>query len=158
MGRWLSKLTVKPGIQEPFLGIIQKRLAGGDDRDKMTNLCFDEMHIRKTYEYDHRNKQVYGNHKKMMVVMVRSLFSDWKEVVYFNFDTNMTKNLIEEIIVESRGKLVCPTLSLWDTVTKYSRLFDEFHGKTIYMGPLPINGQWNPCIFDCSRVRTGGAD
>ena len=105
MGRWLSKLTVKPGIQEPFLGIIQKRLEGGDEREKMANLCFDEMHIRKTYEYDHRNKQVFGNHKKMMVVMVRSLFSDWKEVVYFNFDTNMTKNLIEEIIVEceSRG-------------------------------------------------------
>ena len=42
------------------------------------------------------------------------------------------------IEAKSRGKLVCPTLSLWDTVTKYSRLFDEFHGKTIYMGPLPI--------------------
>ena len=42
------------------------------------------------------------------------------------------------IEAKSRSKLVCPTLNLWDTVTKYSRLFNEFHGKIIYMGPLPI--------------------
>ena len=109
MGIWLGKLTVKPGIQETNLNLVQNRFEVAEPRDKFALLCFDEMDIKKIYEYDHKNKQVYGNSKKVMVVMVRSLFSDWKETVYFNFNTNMTKDLLSSIILEceSKGIQIC---------------------------------------------------
>ena len=56
------------------------------------------------------------------------------------------------IEAKSRGKLVSPTRNLWDITVKYSRLFDQFHGKTIYMGPLPIETLHNLIIQEYGLV------
>lgn len=68
-------------------------------------LCFDEIDIKNKYEYDARSKTVYGNSKKMQVVMARGLIGKWKQIIYFDFNTQMSKELIDQIIIacESKG-------------------------------------------------------
>ena len=104
LNKWLGNVTCKPGIQETNLDLLKKRVESADEKDKLAVLCFDEMEIKKCYEYDHRNKQVYGPHKKLQVVILRSLFSNYKETIYFEFDRNMTLDLIEKLVIESESR------------------------------------------------------
>ena len=106
LGRWLNGVPCKPGVQTTNLGLVQKLLEGSELKDKQAVLSFDEMDIKKVYEYDNRNQQVYGPHKKLQVVMVRSLFSTWKETIYFQFDQNMTKELILSLVVECETRSI----------------------------------------------------
>ena len=106
--RWLSNFTCVPGLNNEFLTIIQKKLVGCEPKDRNAMLCFDEMEIKNKYEYDARSKQVYGNAKKLQVVMARGLTSKWKQIIFFDFNTPMTKSLMEQIILacEKKGLLV----------------------------------------------------
>ena len=47
---------------------------------KICVLSFDEMHI------DSKLDKILGPFKKVQVVLIRGLFSPWKQPVYFDFD------------------------------------------------------------------------
>ena len=81
-----------------------KKLSGCELQDRNTMLCFDEVDIKNKYEYDSRSKTVYGNSKKMQVVMARGLVGKWKQIIYFDFSTQMSKELIERIIIACEKK------------------------------------------------------
>jgi hypothetical protein len=100
MSKWLGQFSCKPGFNNNFIQIVEKKLQGEESLQKEAILMFDELDLKKTFEYDYVNKQVYGGYKKLQCVMVRGLFGSWKQLVYFNFDTNMTKDLITEIILQ----------------------------------------------------------
>ena len=98
--KWVQSFNCKPGLDSNFLLILKKKLEDATFQEKQAVVLFDEVNLRKVYQYDTRNKQVYQNHSKMQVVMVRSLFSNWKQVIFFDFDCNMTKDLLSHIIVK----------------------------------------------------------
>ena len=54
---------------------------------KNTELVYSRLHDR-----------VYGPHKKLVVVMARGLFSNWKQPVYFGFDRLVTSDLLLRIL------------------------------------------------------------
>ena len=97
--RWLSDFKIEPGLNNHFLDIVQKSLAGKESYQKQTILSFDEVDLKEVYEYDSRLKQVYGDAKKMQCVMARGLFDDWKQIIFFDFKTNMTLELLNKIII-----------------------------------------------------------
>ena len=98
--KWLDDLACKPGMSNNFLKIVEKKIQNSSPMGKKTVLCFDEITIKNCYEYDHRNKQVYGNSKKVQVVLARGLFSSWKQVIFFDFNKNMDKKLINDLILK----------------------------------------------------------
>ena len=98
-GRWLSEFHVSPGVNDSFLNIVQKSLEGSKKQERQTILSFDEIDLKKCYQYDSRQKQVFGPCKKMQVCMARGLFADWKQIIFFDFQTNMTKELLDKIII-----------------------------------------------------------
>ena len=98
--RWLCSLVCKPGLNSNFISLLGKKLENHNQYERQAALLFDEVSLMKVYQYDARNKQVYKNHDKMQVVMVRSLFSHWKQVIFFDFDCNMSKDLISTIILK----------------------------------------------------------
>jgi len=61
-------------------------------------LCFDEMDIKEIIQYDSVNKCVYGPAKKVQAVILRGLTSKWKQLIFYDFDVKMTKNLLLSII------------------------------------------------------------
>jgi len=48
--------------------------------------------------YDKISEQVIGPHKTVQVVMARGIIKSWKQVVYYNYDTPMTSDILLEII------------------------------------------------------------
>ena len=91
--RSISNISFKPGVQYINLDLIKQRVYGMDLKESQAVLVFDEMDIKKAIEYDNTLKQVYGPHKKLQVIMARSLVSNWKEIIFFQFDMNMNMNI-----------------------------------------------------------------
>lgn len=95
--RTLKKLKFQPGVNKVTMDALQTRANGMSDRDKQVVVGFDEMSLRVYFEYDSANDRVIGwvdlgNGKRLslpgeeaMVVMVRSLFGQWKQPIAFWF-------------------------------------------------------------------------
>ena len=49
---------------------------------------------------DKKNQKLYGPCKKAQVCVMRGLFSPQKQPVYYDFDKNMDKKLLNEIITK----------------------------------------------------------
>ena len=61
-------------------------------------LVFDEMSVHSTGEYDKRTDSILGPHKQLLVVLIRGLFTKWKQPVYFNFDIVLNSELFFEVV------------------------------------------------------------
>jgi hypothetical protein len=68
--------------------------------EKTTVLQFDEVKVKAVEEYNVAQDEILGPYKYMQVVMVRGLFSNWKQPVFIAFDQKMTKQILFEIITE----------------------------------------------------------
>ena len=62
--------------------------------EKLVVLCFDEVFLSKKIEIDKKSEQVIGSHKKAQVGMVRGLFSNYKQPIYYKFDQSLTKKIL----------------------------------------------------------------
>jgi len=69
-----------------------------DTKDKLTVLSFDEMYLSHQIDFDKSKEQVIGPHKTVQVVMARGLVSSWKQPVFYNYDTPMTPEILNDII------------------------------------------------------------
>ena len=98
--RWLSQFKAEPGLNDDLLGLVRASLRGKSDMERHTILSFDEVDIKNVYQYDSRSKRIFGGVKKMQVVMARGLFSPWKQVIFYDFQTNMTKELLDSLIIK----------------------------------------------------------
>lgn len=78
-------------------------------------LSFDEMACSELVKYHKGLDIVLGPNKEMQVIMVRGLSSKFKQPIYIDFDTVVTKsNLLEVILMFFAYNLVRST-TLWDT-------------------------------------------
>lgn len=104
--RFLKDFQVKPGLLTESLDILAKKVETfSQPHEKFGVLCFDEMQIRKCFEFEPSEKQIFGPYKKMQAAIVRGLTSSWKQPVFADFDKTMTKDLLMHIImaVENSG-------------------------------------------------------
>ena len=95
---WISGFVCKPGVSDIYLNLVGKTLQGSETFARIAVISFDEMDILESIQYHTRNKCVYGPAKKVQMVMVRGLISKWKQVIYINFNQNMTKELFLQIV------------------------------------------------------------
>ena len=87
---WVSRFHCTPGILTDVLTILKKQMTS--DKHilfRLGALVFDEMDLLKKYEYFPQLDCVLPAVKKVQVAMVRGLCADWKQPVYFNFDSPM---------------------------------------------------------------------
>lgn len=105
--RWVRGFQCHPGI----LTDVKKMMSGFFQAEtsplsKLTILSFDEMEISRSYEYDQESDQVRGSNKKIQAVMARGLCKAWKQLVFYDYDAPMKKDLLFDIIknVEETGK------------------------------------------------------
>lgn len=100
---WLKQIKIAPGILKPVLNII--KLKDMNTMQKVCILSFDEMKLRKVYLYDKANDETLKPYSYVQVVMLRGLFSNWKQVIFYDYDCKMTKDILFAIInyVETSG-------------------------------------------------------
>ena len=61
---------------------------------------FDEMQLNEVCEFSERLKKLFIQHKKVQVVQVRGIIHPWKQIVYYDFDTNMDMKLLNTLIIQ----------------------------------------------------------
>lgn len=71
-----------------------------EESERVVVLMFDEMKVTKIYEYDEKDDEILGPHNYLQVVMARGLFSSWKQPIYINFDTQISKSILLNMIEE----------------------------------------------------------
>ena len=104
--KWVNKLQILPGILYDVLAILEKSISSSPDPlSKLGVLVFDEMDLKRKFEYFKKQDRVFGPSKKVQVAMVRGLCSDWKQPVFFDFDCPMRVNILTSIVtnVEKAG-------------------------------------------------------
>ena len=86
-----------PGLQTNIVEIL--KCSFKDSTGERNNGCvaFDEMSLKKGIEYCTSLKKVLGPVSKAQVIIIRGLLSSWKQVVFFDYDTPMSRSLLFRI-------------------------------------------------------------
>lgn len=102
--QWLRKIKLDPGILKNTLKIAE--FADMSEKDRVCTIIFDEMKIRKEYEYDQTKDCVLKPHNYVQVVLIKGIFRQWKQPIFYDFDCKMTSDILMEIIkfIEDSGK------------------------------------------------------
>lgn len=74
-------------------------------RQRVVNLSFDEVSVRRSIAMDNSEEQVIGPHKKANVMMMHGMFYDFKIPIWYRFDYNMSVAELTDIInhIEDAG-------------------------------------------------------
>lgn len=93
---WVKKIKIQPGILKSVINVIQ--LKDMTKHQKVCVLSFDEIKIRRVYSYDKGNDETMQPYSYAQVVMIRGIFDNWKQPVYYNYDCRMTNDILFDII------------------------------------------------------------
>lgn len=100
---WACKIDIRPG----YLKVVSDLMKNTNlsKRDRVSILMADEMRIRGCYEYDKKTDTLHAPYNYVQVIMARGVFSNWKQPIYYAYDTKLTKNIIDDAIrnLESIG-------------------------------------------------------
>ncbi len=134
-----------PGIQNDILRVISAQkyvLGNGSDGPIPVCLSFDEMSLSRDLQFDQATQTVHGPHDQAQVVVIRGLYKQFMQPIYFEFDKAVTKtmlfNLIDEVdaiglqvevIVSDLGP---KNLGLWSELgIKPGNVHFDYKGRTI---------------------------
>ncbi|XP_048514715.1 uncharacterized protein LOC125501817 [Athalia rosae] len=87
---WANKINLREGILEDVFGFIKIAGSTMTDVEKVVILQMDQIKVQSVYEYDEYEDDIIGQYNYMQVITARSLFADWKQPVYIEFDTLIT--------------------------------------------------------------------
>lgn len=103
--RRLRQFTVSPGFIDISLSILkaQTHLFSTFERDVV--ISYDEMKVSSELCFNQLDERIMGPYNNVQVILIRSLMRKWKQPIYYNFDTAVTKTLLLEAVevVESCG-------------------------------------------------------
>jgi len=142
--RWLHEMDFRPGILTPIFQILTE-VGKSTPMYRTAILGFDEVEISDSFCYDVDEDKVYGGKSKMLSVCLRGLFSGWKQVVYYDFDENIEKSKILNIITRAEEVGIRVVGMVNDMCTLNMRLWREL-GITItnqhFENPVSQNKIW----------------
>lgn len=96
--KWCAKVDISRGLLKPVLQILQN--SEMSTFEKLCVISFDETKIKEQYTYDKKNDSIWKPYKNAQVVMLRRLFGNWKQPIFFDYDCKMDKELFYKIIQE----------------------------------------------------------
>lgn len=96
LNRWARKLQFREGLQTNLIKLMKEEDLS--PIEKICVICFDEMKVKFTYEYDPSNDCIRPPANYVQVLSVRGLIKSWKQEIFFDFDTKMEKTLLFKII------------------------------------------------------------
>lgn len=87
-------------------------------KEKLCVLSFDELYISHDICFDKKLEQVLDPHKTVQVMMIRGLMSNWKQPVYYSYDTPIKSEVLFHVIsilYESGYNIVAMTSDMGST-------------------------------------------
>lgn len=90
--KWSRRLEIKPGLFDKVLKIMQVCGQSMTPTERVCVLEFDEMGVAKDVE----KGVTLAPRRTMQMMMVRGLFSNWKQAIYAQIDVPVTAHLVKE--------------------------------------------------------------
>lgn len=135
--RWAKTIDMRNGLMSDVLKIMKLNSDNIEDHEKLTVLMFDELKICSTMEYDILHDEIVGPHSQMLVVMAQGIASKWKQPIFVDFDVNMTKTILYNIIdkLDNIGYKVicCVTNCSSKNVELWNQLGVTFENPTFFI-------------------------
>lgn len=116
----------EPGILHSVLSLMKSKSETMTEMERVAVLSFDEMLVASEWNYDKGTDTLFKPHDKVMVYMVRGLVGNWKQPVYFNFDTVYSKEILLNIIKEVENAGYPIVAIIHDMGPKRIRLWKDF--------------------------------
>lgn len=99
LNRHARKMDAEPGILLAIMNLLKFKAEAMPERDRVCALSFDECSISKEWSYDKGKDILYGPKQSAQCAMIRGLFAPWKQLVFYDFDSPMTKEILLDIII-----------------------------------------------------------
>ncbi|KAJ8865689.1 hypothetical protein PR048_033209 [Dryococelus australis] len=106
--KWTRNVKCAPGVLEEVSTALHAKSQMTTLSERLTVLSLDEMQIDGRYCYDQTADQIPRPCKNVQVIMARGLASKWKRPIFYDFDTEVTRDLLFHVIkkLEQRGFIV----------------------------------------------------
>lgn len=95
---WVNQFNVFPGILHDVIKIMSNIGRNLPTTEKLTVCSFDEVYISNKLEVERKQQKIYGPHKTCQFIMARGLFKNWRQPIYYNFDTTMSHDILFSVI------------------------------------------------------------
>jgi len=95
----LQNFECNPGIIPEVLEALRIKSRTMDDYSKICGIAFDEMSLDSRYLLD-KSQDMIISHGKAQAVMIRGLVSNWKQPIFYEFDTPMTKGILLDLVIK----------------------------------------------------------
>lgn len=95
---WVAKFNVFPGLLKEVLNIMSTKGRDFSTADKLTVLTFDDLYVSNQLDIDRKQQKVYGPHKTCLFIMARGLFKKWRQPIYYNYDTPISRDILFTVI------------------------------------------------------------
>ena len=105
LSRWVSKINVEPGVLQSVLTLLQQKATTMPEFERLCAISFDECSVSQEWSYDKKADVFHEAKSKVQCVMLRGLTNSWKQLVYYDFDKDMTKQILFDLImrIEATG-------------------------------------------------------
>ena len=167
----MQDIRLHPGFHDAVLAILQDKLKGADERDKLCLVTFDEMAIKKKFTYLRGEDRIEGHEDfgqagasaepadHALVLMVRGLSKKWKQCLGYFLSSGTTrgstqKDLILEAIRKLRGIGLRPVATVCDMGRPNQqtyRLLGVENGQFLVDGQKVMALCDVPHLFKCLR-------
>lgn len=143
ISKWVSKVVVEPGILCNVIQLLAHYAPTMCEYERICVLSFDESAVAQAWSYDSKNDNIYEPKRSVQCAMLRGLLKPWKQLVFYDFDCDMTKNILDNIIheVETAGFIVAAIVS--DLGPKNLALWKQLN--------INVNNSSFPNPFECKR-------
>ena len=135
--RWTANVPARPGFQ-PCANVLFAYLEQNcDEFRRLAVLSFDEMRLSSTPSYSPKNDCVYVA-KQAQTFVIRGLFGKWKSILYYNYDTSATRDLLLRVIeyAEVRGvRIVAVVCDMGPANTAARRELGVSASKSYFSNP-----------------------
>lgn len=96
--KWVADFNMNEGILDDVLDIMKYKGESMSSMEKLAVICFDEIHLSPQVAIERREERVVGPHSRCQVVVARGLFKKWKQPVFYNYDQELTEQILFDII------------------------------------------------------------
>ena len=98
--KFAMSIKLVGGLQTTLLQILESDAEKMTDSDRVTILQISKFNTSYVWEYDEHNDIVFGRHKFVTLVVAKGLLAEWQQLIYMNFDTEMTEEILKAAITE----------------------------------------------------------
>jgi hypothetical protein len=80
------------------MSLLSAQFQGKSLMERVCVIAFDDMKIDERFCYDSKDDKVYGGASQLGATLIRGIYENWRQLVYYGFDEKLDKAKLFEII------------------------------------------------------------